>query len=366
MDAVDFIAIMLTWYSGSISLRTDLFISDNNDQRQPITLSAPNARNVQPITIYAKDKVLDRKAVSDVIAWVAENSEDIDKNLSPEGLLELGKASTPFNPDKSGSIPERYSVITEDSGELTLFDEEGQNIATLPRGASVKVKTDALINDYAEKVADGVAANPPQDPNNIDVSPSYLETITNIADNDRQVVEKGLISQGVKPLSPQQVEAQQSSPLTQLYNAVTATLERKAFLTPDKVPAVAIDQACNNTGFTFHYFGTDGRSQPPYYYILDKDKKHIALGELSKPLGGTDYYLTDKEVESLQNQIAGTPLKAPIASTIPPEQTSRIAGAAARIKKFFTEREKGPDKPGKGPDPETKDPHGNGQEGPGN
>lgn len=344
--------------------------NNNNDNRRAITLSAPgNPSNFAPLPIVATNDILTKEDISNVQKWLIQYSRKIDKSLMMKGVIELGRATIVWDDSKTGSLPDGYTVINEDSGAYTIFDASGQNRGSLNADASLSDKDTLVLMALAEDISEEWVSDPPDNSDDIVLPVNAMEITTRLSESDTTTVIADLNTRpGMGPLSTAPLDELNADRLSSLSIDVGFTLAAKDAVSKTLfgIPATTIDGICKDNGFQFKYIDADGTRRKGWYLILDNTGNPIAGGELKKPVFGlaSDYYLTD--TKRLQDQIRDAKMLAAFAAAIPPEQVARTARQETHINDFLTERRKGPDKPVKGPDPETKDPHGNGQEGPGN
>lgn len=368
MDLSDFIAIMRKWYGDTFNLHIDQN-NNNNDNRRPIILSAPGASAFPSITIMATNDILAREDIGKVQYWLVDYYNKVDKSLKWDGMVMLGSAIIVWDYTNTGSLPEGYTVVVEDSGARTLFDKDGQNIGSLSADASPDDKTALVLTALAEEISEEWVANPPDNADDLVLPDNAMETTARISESDIAAVTADLIAMpGMGPLSNAPMDDLTADRLRGLFVDVSLTLANKNFVSKNLIgiPATTIDDICKNNGFQFQYDNADGNNWRGGYQILKENGEAIAGGELKKIGMGSfsQYYLTNPK--GLENQLRDAKVREAVRNAIPPEQTSRATRQEARIKNFFTERKKGPDKPGKDPDPDKEDPHGNGQDGPGN
>jgi hypothetical protein len=360
MNYLDFIAIMRSWYP-QITIKMDQN-NNNNDNRRPITLSVPGNPS---LPIEATNDILTSDDVRNVQKWLMNYSRKIDKDLKLGGVLKLGQASIVWDYTNTGLLPDGYQVITEESGARTIFDADGQNIGSLRANASLIDKSTLVMTAQAEDISEEWVSDPPDNPDDIVLSDSVMETTTRLSESDIAAVTADLNAQpDIGPLADDSMDDLNEDSLRVLSSDVGMALVRKGAISLGMfgIRAPVIDQICKDNGFTFEYIGTDDTSSKGTYLIHDGKGNFFAKGQLQK--FATTYYVTNPT--SLKDQIKDAKFVAGVDVATPPEQSARTNRQEARFKDYLAERKKGPGKPGKGPDPDKKDPNGNGQDEQGN
>ena len=345
MKALDFITIMLTYYHDSISLQTNLFISDNKSDK--ITLTARHASPELSFTINAVDEVLEKKDVEAVIAWLLTHSRDIDNNPKTDGVFALETAITPWDWDDTStdSLPDEYTVIEEESGGHTIFNG-GENIGTLGNDATRDDKTSLILTALATDISQSWGSENSAD---LVLSDDAMKTVTDMVNSDIAAVRPAVNAQaGTGQMVDDPTDDLMESHLLTFSAEVGFKLVENGSMrnTIFGIRASEIDAICNQHEFKFTYID-DGKGRTRGYLIRDNTGKPIASGKLRKLI--TDYYL--KAPKQLQVQLQD--------AKFVEAQFDGMKRQEASIKDFSAKGKTGPEPP---PDPDHKggDPNGPG------
>lgn len=326
-------------------------IRSQNDRITSIRIAAKNAQADRFVDIAVNNGEVASTEIAKAVEFF--DAEQVPVNPGSDRQADLVLQGLDFDRERPGSVPDGIKLRNEPDGSTSVTDQRGSVQGSIPKGASVAGKEEAVVSAVAKRSADGLISSrgrvlPAASPVLAQTAKMVREDFDNARNNSPGLL--GNIS------AKQEQEYKDALVLLRLSNVqdkITAVLDSKGVLKNASMAVADLERACEENKFVFEPPGQDG-----WFAIRDPSDNNevIAVGQLTAK-GRVDA----ENLRSLNRQILDRPfLMKQIVRDTPDEMRMSSEAAATEVKNYMESESKTDPDPTKDPpkeDPETEDPN---------